>query len=203
MSKLFKYYGIVIKKGEYIFREGDEADSLYLIHKGKIKICKSTDRSEKRIQVLGEGEFVGEMAIINSLPRSADAIAMEDSELIKMNRESFNATIEDNHQFALSFIKFLSSRLRDTTEQLAALTENDRDQHVFSEMMKDMINFGKKDQSGNWTLLKLDGFLQRYNEKHLMGDIEIMTVLDDIIKKGYIKIKSDSKKNNWIAVKND
>ncbi len=69
--------------------------------------------------MLREGEFVGEMAVINSLPRSADAVALEDCELIKMDRVSFDNTIEKNKQFALSFISFLSVRLRDTTDQLA------------------------------------------------------------------------------------
>jgi CRP-like cAMP-binding protein len=104
MSKLFRYFGIHVPKGEYLFREGDEADTLYLIHKGSVKISKSVGNLEKRIQVLREGEFVGEMAVINSLPRSADAVALEDCDLIKMDRVSFDSTIEKNRQFALSFI---------------------------------------------------------------------------------------------------
>ncbi len=200
MSKLFKYFGIIVKEGEYIFREGDEADCMYLIHSGKIKISKSRGNVEKRIQILKEGEFVGEMAIINTLPRSADALALEECQLIRMDRMSYETTIQKNRQFALSFIQFLSQRLRDTTEQLTTLSEKDRVQKVFIEIIRDMMVHGKQDKNGKWQLLKLQPFIERYNKTHLIDQEDIMGVLDEMMKNEQIRLKSDQNQQTWIAL---
>src|SRR4030042_430857 len=82
MSKLVKYFGVSFKKGDYIFREGDLADVMYMIHKGKVQISKGTGTFNEKIRILGEGEFIGEMAVINSKPRSASAVAVENCVLI-------------------------------------------------------------------------------------------------------------------------
>ena len=126
MSKLFDYYGIKIDKGEYIFREGDDASFLYMIHKGQVEISKSKGDRKEVLQVLKEGEFLGEMAIIDSLPRSADAMALEDCELIRMDDESFDSSIKDNHTFALSVIHCLSDRLRQTSNAVTVVSENSK-----------------------------------------------------------------------------
>lgn len=203
MSKLFKYFGINVKEGEYIFREGDEADCMYLIHKGRIKISKSRGNVEKRIQILEEGEFVGEMAIINSLPRSADAVALEESDLIRMDRVSYDNTIEKNRQFALSFIQFLSKRLRDTTDQLSSLHEENRAQKMFIAILQEILLYGKKDQKGKWHLVQMQPFIERYSQGDLIDQEDIMTVLDELIKKERIKLKTDSNRQTWIAVESD
>ncbi len=200
MSKLFKYFGVIIKEGEYIFREGDEADCMYLIHRGRVKISKSRGNVEKRIQILEDGEFVGEMAIINSLPRSADALALEECELIRMDRASYSTTIEKNRQFALSFIQFLSKRLRDTTDQLTLLSEKERSRKVFVEIVKDMMIQGKQDKNGKWQLLKLQPFIERYNRTHLIDQEDIMAVLDELIHEDQIRLKTDQNQQTWIAL---
>lgn len=200
MSKLFKYFGIVVNEGDRIFREGDEADCMYLIHKGRIKISKSRGNVEKRIQILEEGEFVGEMAIINSLPRSADAVALEETHLIRMDRVSYDNTIEKNRQFALSFIQFLSKRLRDTTDQLSFLSEQDRVQKMFIEILQDMMENGKQDQKGKWRLLRLQPFIDRYNKSSFIDQEDIMSILDELIKDERIKLKTDSTGQTWIAL---
>jgi CRP-like cAMP-binding protein len=201
MSKLFRYFGIRVSKGEYIFREGDEADTLYLIHKGSVKISKSVGNLEKRIQVLREGEFVGEMAVINSLPRSADAVALEDCELIKMDRVSFDSTIEKNKQFALSFISFLSVRLRDTTDQLAEYYDRNHHLEVLNELLMEIIRNGRKDQSGKWQLVKLDDFVGHYNMIHRVDHVDIMAMIDELVRRDEVRLKTDQARKTWIAVR--
>ncbi len=200
MSRLYRNYGIFVPQGEYVFSEGDEADVLYLIHKGKVKITKHSGGTEKLVQILEEGEFVGEMAIINSLPRSADAVAIVDCQLIKMDRESFYRTIEKNRQFAKSVIEFLSTRLRDTTDQLAFFSERDETNNLYIDILAEMISKGKTDGSGAWVLLKLDDFLGSGRA----GGIDrsaVMTTINSLIVNGKIKLKTDKNNRTWLAVK--
>ena len=201
MSKLFRYYGLRVPKGHYIFREGDEADSMYMIHQGMVKISKTIGNLEKRIQILNEGEFVGEMAIINSLPRSADAIALEDCELIKMDRESFDGTIKKNRQFAQSFISFLSERLRDTTEQLTRYYDSDHRQRIHCEILKEILRKGKKDSSGKWQLMEMDSFIENYNTTRAFDHTDVMPFIEELSRNGQITLKTDQKGKRWIAFK--
>lgn len=201
MSKLFKYFGTEIQQGKYIFREGEEADAMYLIHKGTVKISKSIGNLEKRIQILHEGEFVGEMAIINSRPRSADAMAIEDCELIRMDRESFDNTINKNKQFAISFITFLSERLRDTTDQLTEYYAKEHHLEVETEILREIVRESKQDKAGKWRLIGMDDFIEHYNKIHLIEHTDLLTVLQDLEASNKISIKKDGNAKKWIAVK--
>lgn len=119
MNKLMKQYGKTFKKGEYLFREGDKADYAYMIYKGSVDINKSTGDKLQRISNLGESEFVGEMALISGGVRSASAVAAQDCECIRMDRESFENLLKENHLFAIQVVKMLSKRLHETDKALA------------------------------------------------------------------------------------
>jgi CRP-like cAMP-binding protein len=199
MSKLVKYYGVSVKKGEYIFREDEPADVMYMIHKGRVQISKGIGTFDEKIRILGEGEFVGEMAVINSVPRSASAIALEDCILIKMNRESFDETVNKNHEFSVSVIKLLSERLRETDELLMVYAKQDRTHQLLTEVLSDMLKFGRKDASGEWWLLKKDAFIKRANVRLMWEMKSIVSVLNDLIVVEKLKIKKDQTGTEWLA----
>ena len=143
MSKLVRYFGVNFKKGDYVFREGDTADVMYMIHKGRVQISKGFGSFDEKIRILGEGEFIGEMAVINQKPRSASAVAMDDCVLIKMDRESFNETIQKNHEFSVSVIQLLSERLRETDELIMKYANQERIGRLFSEILAEMLAGGQ------------------------------------------------------------
>ena len=201
MSKLVKYYGVNFKQGDYIFREGDAADVMYMIHRGRVQISKGLGSFDENIRILGEGEFVGEMAIINVKPRSASAVAMEDCILIKMDRESFNETIKKNHEFSVSVIQFLSERLRETDELLMKYANQERIGRLLAEILLEMLGSGKRDASGHWSLLNMESF-QKDAARHLDWSRDyIRTVLAELIDSNRITIKKDRSGAEWIAVR--
>ncbi|HQL81312.1 MAG TPA: Crp/Fnr family transcriptional regulator [Spirochaetota bacterium] len=201
MSKLVKYYGVNFKQGDYIFREGDTADVMYMIHRGRVQISKGLGSFDENIRILGEGEFVGEMAIINVKPRSASAVAMEDCILIKMDRESFNETIKKNHEFSVSVIQFLSERLRETDELLMKYANQERIGRLLAEILLEMLGSGKRDASGHWSLLNMESF-QKDAARHLDWSRDyIRTVLAELIDTNRVTIKKDRSGAEWIAVR--
>ncbi|RKZ20683.1 hypothetical protein DRQ18_05845 [bacterium] len=103
--------------GEVLFREGDPGDEMYLIKKGEIKITKRIGDQEKVLAVLKEGDFFGEMAIIDGSPRSASAIAATETELVIVDREAFLKQIREN-PFIEYVLETLIKRLRETDELL-------------------------------------------------------------------------------------
>jgi CRP/FNR family cyclic AMP-dependent transcriptional regulator len=201
MSKLVKYFGVSFKKGDYIFREGDAADVMYMIHKGKVQISKGTGTFNEKIRVLGEGEFIGEMAVINSMPRSASAVAVENCVLIKMDRESFDETVMKNHEFSVSVIRLLSERLRETDELLMVYAKEDRIQKLYTLILSEMLSAGKRDGSGRWRLLNKDSFADLAAERLKWDRSYVMSVIAELIAMDKIQLKEDRQGSGWLAFK--
>ena len=110
-----------LRKGEILFRQGDEGISLYLILQGRIKISLSRQMDVVTLAILGQGEFLGEMALLDGLPRSADAIALEDSYLYALNRKDFLSFLVNNEKAVHAVLSSLSIRLRKTDTLLAEM----------------------------------------------------------------------------------
>jgi CRP-like cAMP-binding protein len=106
-----------LRSGEVLFKEGDPGDEMYLIRSGKIKIVKDLEGNKKTLAVIGEGEFFGEMALLDKSPRSAAAIAETDAKLIIVDRDAFLSSVNKN-PFIKYIIETLTTRLRKTNNML-------------------------------------------------------------------------------------
>lgn len=110
-----------IEKGETLFRQGDEGTAMYIILHGRIKISVSRRTDKVTLAILGQGEFLGEMSLLDGLPRSADATAVEDSHLYALNRDDFLSFITSNGDAVRAILFSLSTRLRRTDKLLAEM----------------------------------------------------------------------------------
>ena len=109
-------------KNSVILFEDDPGDALYVVAKGQVKVVLiGEDGREVILSVLGEGEFFGEMALIDDEPRSAHVIAMEDSTLLVLRREDFQGILEHSAGIALALLRELSRRLRRVDEKVGSL----------------------------------------------------------------------------------
>lgn len=107
---------LYVKAGDVIFKQGDTQASMYTIQKGKVSIVIDHEKpSERQLTELQEGQFFGEMSLLEGEPRSATAIAVTDSELEVIDADGFNGFIESNPEFAMTVLKYFSSRLRAIT----------------------------------------------------------------------------------------
>ncbi len=109
---------VSFKKGEVIFNEGDLGTEMFVIQKGKVEIRKKIGPEEKVLSTLEKGDFFGEMAILEGLPRSAKAVAIEDTECIMINEATFDNLIKSNVEIAIRMLRKISKNLRETTELL-------------------------------------------------------------------------------------
>jgi uncharacterized membrane protein len=107
------------KAGTSLFRAGDEGDAMYLIERGKVRICvRATDEREVTLTELVRGDFFGEMALLDGQRRSADAIVAEDARLAVLSREHFLSFVRSSPNVALEMLTALANRLRHTDELL-------------------------------------------------------------------------------------
>jgi CRP/FNR family cyclic AMP-dependent transcriptional regulator len=95
--------------GENIFEEGDVGDALYLVLEGKVRV----HRGEKVIAELAEKECFGEMALLDTAPRSATVTTLSEISLLRISREEFQEIMSEKHEIAVGIIKVLTRRLRD------------------------------------------------------------------------------------------
>jgi CRP/FNR family transcriptional regulator, cyclic AMP receptor protein len=107
------------RAGAFLFRAGEQGDAMYLIERGKVRICvRATDGHEVTLTELGRGDFFGEMALLDGQRRSADAIVAEDARLAVLSREHFLSFLRSTPNVALEMLTAVANRLRHTDELL-------------------------------------------------------------------------------------
>ncbi len=107
------------KAGTSLFRAGDQGDAMYIIERGKVRICvRASDGKEVTLTELGRGDFFGEMALLDGQRRSADAVVAEEARLAVLSREHFLSFMRSSPDIALEMLTALANRLRHTDELL-------------------------------------------------------------------------------------
>jgi CRP-like cAMP-binding protein len=107
-----------VKRGTNICAKGDPGTSLFAIGSGTVKISvPSVEGKDAVFDVLGKGSIVGEIALLDGNPRTADVTAVSDCELYVIERRDFLPLMREEPEIALRLIEILCSRLRRTTEQ--------------------------------------------------------------------------------------
>jgi CRP-like cAMP-binding protein len=111
------------EEGEEIFLEGDDGDTLYFIVTGRVRI----HMGDSEIAIHGARQVFGEMALLDSEPRSASAHAFTDVTLLKIVRDDFHELLTEKSEIAQGIIKVLTRRLRTTmNRQRTQATGTDR-----------------------------------------------------------------------------
>jgi CRP-like cAMP-binding protein len=105
-------------KGQFVFREGEEGDEMYIIQAGKVAIQKTIRNKRTVLTLLEKGDFFGEMCILERLPRTADAEVVEDSDLITINAQTFGEMIRSNPEIAVRMLRKYSMRMREVSEEM-------------------------------------------------------------------------------------
>ncbi|MBI3893967.1 MAG: cyclic nucleotide-binding domain-containing protein [Candidatus Wallbacteria bacterium] len=100
--------------GSYIFREGQEADAFYIVMAGEVAVTKD-EWGGKTLQVLGPGDFFGEMGVVEQAPRCASTRAVGDVSLLKVLGTDFRELLTKSPSFALRIMATISRRNRENT----------------------------------------------------------------------------------------
>jgi CRP-like cAMP-binding protein len=160
-SGLYEKYGRAFSAGEVLFREGDEGAEMYVIQAGKVKITRRVGAQEALLAILPEGEFLGEMSIINNQPRSATATVLEDARLLVLDRHTFEAMIRGNSEIAVRMIKKLADRLEQANAQIELLLHRDPNHRVVQYLRKESGRIGLRDAAGTLIPITTRGLAER------------------------------------------
>ncbi len=114
-----------VYKNSVIFNQGDIGDAFYILADGKVKITKTLEEGgETTLAVFRDGDFFGEMALIEDQPRTATATALEDCKLFKITKQNFEFLMRLNPTISLKIMRFMSERVR-TSSQAGKIAEKE------------------------------------------------------------------------------
>ena len=120
----------VVEKGDYFFHEGDGAESLFVLEQGSVVIERRWKQTMVELGKLKPGDCIGEMALIDLLPRSASARAAEDCQAIEITvralHELYKQELEQYAIIMMNMGREVSRRLRRTDDRLLALEQKYR-----------------------------------------------------------------------------
>ncbi len=110
------------KKDQIILLENEDGDTMFTIIKGKVKVTAFSEHGKEVIfSILYEGDFFGDMSLLDGKPRSASVVAIEDSEVRMIRRSDFIRLLEKHPRIALKLLEELTSRLRKADERIESL----------------------------------------------------------------------------------
>jgi CRP-like cAMP-binding protein len=115
----FQNFMVRYRAGETIFREGEAATTMFIVQSGRIGLFREVKERRQGLGFMEKGDFFGEMSILEGLPRTNSAEAVEDAELIEINSMIFDRMIRGNIEIAIRMLRKLSIRLREAERRLA------------------------------------------------------------------------------------
>jgi CRP-like cAMP-binding protein len=104
--------------GDLIFMEGDDTREMYVVVEGEVIVSKKSNLGDVKLATLRKGDFVGEMSLLESLPRSATARAHGETRLLAIQPGGFLLKIRRDPTFAFEMLQSLSRRIRVTNDNL-------------------------------------------------------------------------------------
>jgi len=135
--------------GEEIFAKGSPGNSMMLVLRGSVRSSSiSLAGKEIVLNIINAGDIVGEVAMLDGGERSTDAVAMEDCELLVLNRRDFMPMLESHPDICMIFIKLLCRRLRRTSEQVEDLLFRHLEGRIAKALLDLSQRSGRRDVEG-------------------------------------------------------
>ena len=113
--------GKVYEAGDLIIRQGEAGDCMFVIQEGQVEVFAERDGKDVRLAVRGEGDIVGEMAVLEHEVRSASVRALGRARLLTVDKKNFLRRIQEDPSLALRIVQTLSRRIRELSEEVAQL----------------------------------------------------------------------------------
>lgn len=187
----------ILKKNEYLFREGDASDTMFVIKAGKIAVLKSKGSSEITLAELGPGDMIGEMAFFDQKPRSASAKAAIDSTVIELPFKALNAQFKTFPEWAKAIMRTVNNHLRNANQKIKSLEKSDEETnavfppHTVTRLCAILGNvakvYGEKVESGTFVP---PGTLRKHTIQIFQQPTNKMTTITEVLQAlGHMKLE--------------
>ena len=174
-------------KDGVIFFEHDVGDALFMIFSGRVKVTiLSDDGREIILAMLSDSDFFGEMSLLDNEPRSATAIALQETEMVVFHQRDFLSIVEKRPRVLINLLSVLSSRLRKANQQIGNLALHD----VYGRVARILLEMASEDGTR-----QADGRVTFRRPTHqeianMIGATRetVSRMISDLNRQGYIEI---------------
>ncbi|MDR1393396.1 MAG: Crp/Fnr family transcriptional regulator [Bifidobacteriaceae bacterium] len=177
-----------LSRGDVLFREGEQADRLYIIESGKMKLGHtSSDNRENLLAVLGKGEIIGELTLFDPGTRTATATAVTGADLLELSHEALVEWLEVHPAASMHLLQALAQRLRRTNEAVGGLVFYDVPGRVAKALLDLAEQFGEEMPDG---AILVQHSLTQEELAHLVGSSRetVNKALADYASRGWIRL---------------
>ncbi len=144
------------RRGQTIYQKGDNGSSMMAVLRGRVRVSSvSSEGKEVTLNVINPGEVVGEIALLDGQPRSADCTAVDDTLLLVVERRQFLPYLQANPDLALRVIAVLCAKLRRTSSALEELALFDLPGRLARVLLNLAQDYGRPDSGGTRIDLQL------------------------------------------------
>lgn len=168
-----------------LISEGDTTDSLYVVLEGKVKVFASDHQGKEVIlNILGPGEYFGELALLDDQPRSASVKTMVQTKLMVITKNDFKKSLAGDPEMAYKLIKVLIGRVRALTSNVKSLALLD----VYGRVARNLLDLAENVDDEMVIVQKLT----HQDIADMVGASREMVsrILKDLVSGGYITIKN-------------
>ncbi len=172
-------------KNSILISEGDESDSLYVILEGSVKIYLSDENGKEVIlRIQGDGEYFGDLAMIDSAPHSASVVTLEPTRVSVVSRADFERCVREHNDLAIQLIRSMAGRIRSLTENVRNLALLD----VYGRVARTLLNLAEE----------VDGeqvVTQRLTHQEIANMVGasremVSRIMKDLVEGGYIELQN-------------
>jgi CRP/FNR family transcriptional regulator, cyclic AMP receptor protein len=185
---LFQRLGKVFPPGTTLFRDGERGKEMFVIQSGSVEISKEIRGEKQVLAVLDEGEFFGEMAILNNKPRSATAITQDECKMLVIDPKTFEAMVKGNTEIAVRMIKKLAQRLEEADHQIESLMLKDSNSRIVHTLSRLAESMGKETADG----IRIEVNIQNLAGKCGLDMPPVQEVVDKIAAANLLKYDDDA-----------
>ena len=172
----------IYEPGTVLFYEGDPASKLWVINEGRIQISKRVFTEEIVLEILGPGEFCGELSLVTDAPQAVTATVIEPARLLVIDATQFEAMIRANGELSMRMMRKLAGRLNEAQFLVSALQMRNTIGLVILHLKREIENSGTGKVSVPSDLAKMLG----------LDDVELEDIMDRLVAKKLIKLSGDN-----------
>lgn len=175
---------------EQIIDQQSDSRDVYFITRGRVRVVNFTiSGKEVALEDLNEGQYFGELAAIDGLPRSSSVIALKDADIAKMSPERFQTVLKMHPDVALKVMRNLASIIRTSTERIIDLSTPGANNRVHGELLRQAAASASAD---NTAIIKPIPVHSDMASRASTTRETVARVLSDLSKKGIVKREKDS-----------
>jgi CRP/FNR family transcriptional regulator, cyclic AMP receptor protein len=187
------------KPGEVLFEEGTKGREMYIINEGKVGVYKQGPDGLTELAQIEKGGVIGEMSLLDAMPRSATVKAIETSKAMLINELTFSQAVQNIPAWLNSIIKIIVNRLRDANKRVDQSPLRDRERGVISLMLLLLpvyrYEFGAS-VALDYNLVCVEAYYVCRLRKS-----DIVKIIDQLARRGLFSIEEDTQHKKHLCIR--